>query len=438
MAWLTFTRHPHGAHPSRRRRRISVALLLGLAFTIAACGASTTGSGGPAPTPTPKPTATGAPLPCTSWRIIPSPNGTRYPVSILSAVSALSPSAAWAVGVTYGEGDTIGPVDSLIEQWDGSAWHIVASTGHDVLDGIAAISPRDMWAVGGQLNDGAGAGPLTLHWDGTAWSVVPSAQPADAKVVSLNGVAAITSQDVWAVGGQQAGPDELSQLLVEHWGGAGWQIVSSPPLPPSAAPKRGGSLSAVTRISGTNQLWAVGNWHEWTNLGRGQPLIERWDGTAWQVVASPALPTGAMGGGWSGVVALSATNAWAVGSYAIKNPVDSHPLIAHWDGTRWQIVVANPDAYGELDSVAAAGATDVRAAGSLIAGPGATSGNGQRMPLIQQWNGTAWQIATTPELPSGAISGSLSIATDAAGGYWAVGSYLNAASMYQTLILHCP
>jgi hypothetical protein len=145
-----------------------------------------------------------------------------------------------------------------------------------------------------------------------------------------------------------------------------------------------------------------------------------------------------MGGSWNGVVALSASNAWVVGRYALKNPMDSHPLIAHWDGMRWRIVVASPDVYGELESVDAAGTNDVRAAGSLLTGNGASSGNGQRVPLIEQWNGTAWQIVTTPELPSGAISGSLSIATDGSGNYWAVGSSLTASSVSQTLTLHCP
>ncbi|HEU5438436.1 MAG TPA: hypothetical protein VFU88_04025 [Ktedonobacterales bacterium] len=448
MSWPTDTISPRAVQSSHRWRRIGVALLMGLALIIAACGTTTGGGGRPTPTSKPSPTAT--PVPCTGWRIVASPTNTRYPNSSLSAVSALSPSSAWAVGVNYSEGDTIGPVDSLIEQWDGSAWRVVANSGHGTLNGIAAISPRDIWAVGGQLNYSAGAGALLMHWDGTTWSVVPSAQPAGAKFATLSGVAAIASDDVWAVGGQQIDDDgqRPAPLLVEHWDGASWQIVSSPPLPPSAAPNNGGSFTAVTRIPGTNQLWAVGDWHAWINLGRGQPLIEHWTGTAWQVVPSPALPKGAMGGGWNSVVALSVTNAWAVGSYASKSSPMDHPLIAHWDGTRWQNVMANPDVYGNLHSVAAAGANDARAAGLLMTGPGASSGTGHVVPLIEQWNGTSWQIVTTPALPSGAFLPSdaplqrLHIATDGAGNYWAVGSYLTqpTSNQYQTLplTLHCP
>jgi hypothetical protein len=231
-------------------------------------------------------------------------------------------------------------------------------------------------------------------------------------------------------------PDQLAQPLIERWDGASWQVVSSP-LPPSAAPNRGGVLSAVTRIPGTNQLWAVGGWTQYTVTAPLQPLIERWNGTAWQIVTSPTLPSGAMGGIWYGIVALSETNAWAVGRYSVSNPIDSHPLIGHWDGTRWQIVVASLDVYGELNSVAAASADDVRAAGSLLTGSGASSGNGRRVPLIEQWNGTNWQTVTSP-VPNEAISGPLSMATDDSGNYWAVGSYLNAESVNQTLAMHCP
>jgi hypothetical protein len=435
MVRFPFVAHPHGDPRHGSWRRIGIALLMGLALTVAACGA-TTGGGAP-PTPTPKPTVTPTPTPapCTGWRITPSPTNTKYPNSSLSAVSALSPSAAWAVGSTFTEGQTTNQADSLIAQWDGSAWHIVASvnTSQGGLSAISAIAPTDIWALGGQF----------MHWDGTTWSVMPGVYPTGVRTAGIAGLAAIASNDVWAVGSQMPGPDDQLPFepLVEHWNGMSWQIVSSPPLPPSTNLHNGGYLTAVTRIPGTKQLWAVGRWQEAVSMNRGQPLIERWDGTAWHIVPSPALPTGALLGGWAGVVALSATNAWAVGSFEVKNPMDDHPLIAHWDGTRWQNVVTNPDVYGGLDSVAAAGANDVRAAGTLMTGPGASTGNGHAVPLIEQWNGTTWQMATTPELPSGALFQGLHIASDGSGNYWAVGSYLNAVGgQYQTLplTLHCP
>ena len=62
------------------------------------------------------------------------------------------------------------------------------------------------------------------------------------------------------------------------------------------------------------------------------------------------------------VVALSATDVWAVGNYILPATPSSHTLIAHWDGTSWN-VVPSPDVWGTLTSVAAVGAHDVRAVG---------------------------------------------------------------------------
>jgi hypothetical protein len=433
MSWPIRTPHTRAGRPTRHWHGIGAVLLMAIVLLIAACGPTTGGS--VLPTPTPKSTATATPAPCASWRIVSSPNMPGLPHSALRSVTALSPTQAWAVGVTYAVGDTVGPVNSLIEQWDGSAWQIVASAGYDALAGVAAISSSDVWAVGGQLNYGVVGGivqperPLIMHWDGTAWSVVPSVRPADANAVELSSVTSITSRDVWAVGRQDTGSAHLLQPLVEHWDGAAWHLVSSP-LPQGAT---NGMLTAVTRIPGTNQLWAGGESSKYAVPTLPEPLIERWDGTAWQIVTGPALPNGALGGTWNGLVALSATDAWAVGTYYVRNPVDLHPLIGHWDGTRWT-TVANPEASGELNSVAAAGAHDVRAAGSMLTGSDA---HGRRVPLLERWNGTAWQTMTAPE-PPGALSVPLGIATDGAGNYWAVGSYLTAASVYQTLTLRCP
>jgi hypothetical protein len=429
MLWRTDIASPRVLRSSHLWRRISVALLIGLALTVAACGSTT---GRTQPTPTSQPSATATPVPCTGWRIVASPTNTKYPNSSLSAVAALSPTAAWAVGTTVNYGDTSRQAASLIERWDGSAWHIEASTDAGGLSAVTAISLTDVWAVGSQSYPER---PFIMHWNGTAWSIVPSPSPTGAWSAWLSDVVVITAQDVWAFGGQYSTPpdQQAPQLLVEHWNGASWQIVSSPPLPPTTSRFGGASLSA-TRIPGTNQLWAVGEWHEWIGLGRGEPLIERWNGSSWQIVPSPALPKDARGGGWSSVVALSPSDAWAVGSYGF--PGSGHPLIAHWDGASWQNVVADPNFYGALTSVAASGAHDVRAAGMLLTGSGASSGTGQAVPLIEQWNGITWQTATTPALPSGAHFydwQGLHIATDGAGNYWVVGSY---GGQYQTL--HCP
>ena len=415
-------------------------MLMGLALTVAACGGSTAGGGGAPPTPTVTPSPT--PTPCTGWRVIPSPPGGTYAENDLRAVSALSPTAAWAVGTNWDFG-TVGPGLGLIEQWDGTAWHLLANpTGTngfspaDSLNGVAAVSSTDVWVVGRRLGPAqpGSASPqyvsttLILHWNGTQWSIVPSVNPS-ASSNMLNSVAASAANDVWAVG-EYVNASNAQLPLIEHWDGAAWHVAATPDL--LGVTKS--TLSAVARIPGTQQLLAVGS----TQKSGGSPehlLIERWNGAAWQVVAGPTLPNGALGGSLVGVVALSATSAWAVGGYSGSGGTP-RALIAHWDGATWKLVTS-PMSFASLNSVAAVNASDVRAIGWFETTPG-----GSMEPLILQWNASVWKQVTSP-LPSGASSGSLrlsSITSDGAGNYWIVGTYSTTAhaDRSQTLTLHCP
>ena len=107
--------------------------------------------------------------------MVDSPNlGTGYS---LSGVAAVSTNDVWAVG--YHGDPYYNPIQTLIEHWNGTAWSVVASpnegTNNNELHGVAAVSPNDVWAVG-FYTDSSGAHGQTLveHWNGSAWSVVPS------------------------------------------------------------------------------------------------------------------------------------------------------------------------------------------------------------------------------------------------------------------------
>lgn len=352
----------------RPLRWLVTALVIGLALVMVACG--TGPQAGPSPTATPKPTATATPTPppCSTWRIVPSPNQTQYDESTLNAVSAPSSSVAWAMGGSITDGIA---EQSLIEQWNGGAWHIIANPSRISFSSMVAVSPDDVWAAGYNRTPRAEFTFVSQfeHWNGTRWSTVPSPNSNRPNNFVL-GMAAVSANDVWAVG------KDLS-----------------------------------------------------TNTGL--PLTERWDGTSWQIVASPALPSGAFGSKLNGVVALSPTDAWAVGEYSASDHT-IRTLIAHWNGSVWQ-VVASPDTWGSLASVAAAGPHDVRAVGHMAIG----DGNNQHA-LIEQWDGTSWHTLRGPEPGAAGYSNLSGITTDGAGSYWVVGSYRIADGGGRTLTLHCP
>src|SRR6266516_6849274 len=103
-----------------------------------------------------------------------------------------------------------------------------------------------------------------------------------------------------------------------------WSVVASPDGSGSY-----NVLSGVAAVSASN-IWAVGSYYA-RSAGVYQTLIEHWNGTSWSVVASPNV--GLQSNSLSGVVAVSANNIWAVGSY-YGIPV-GRTLIEHWDGTSW-------------------------------------------------------------------------------------------------------
>lgn len=142
------------------------------------------------------------------------------------------------------------------------------------LNGVVAIASDDVWAVGTRVARGATDLTLAEHWDGTAWMVVPTPNPGTSSN-ELAGVAATSSNDVWAVGTQFTG--SVLTTLVEHWDGISWSVSPSPNPSPTQ-----NQLSAVSALSPTD-VWAVGTGFD----GSFFTLTEHWDGLSWSVVPSP-------------------------------------------------------------------------------------------------------------------------------------------------------
>ena len=99
---------------------------------------------------------------------------------------------------------------TLIEHWNGTAWSIVPSpnggSGNNYLQSVAAISANDVWAVGYYLS--AGYWDLAERWDGTVWTI----STLDPSISSgeLLGVSALSSSDVWLAGYANNGSTWLS------------------------------------------------------------------------------------------------------------------------------------------------------------------------------------------------------------------------------------
>src|SRR6266513_1947902 len=119
----------------------------------------------------------------------PNPSATA---NSLSSVSAVSGSDAWAAG--YYTNNTTHAIDTLILHWDGTTWTQVPSphpsSTQNILRGVSAVSGGDAWAVGWYNKTFSIEDPLIVHWNGTAWTRVPSSHPNSA-LINLSGVSEV-------------------------------------------------------------------------------------------------------------------------------------------------------------------------------------------------------------------------------------------------------
>lgn len=165
-----------------------------------------------------------------AWSQVSAPPAATFS-TYLMGVAASSGSNAWAVGqFNTGGSDKNRP---LILHWNGKTWIRdsklpALSSAVDTLAAVTAVSPSSAWAVG----LGPCIGPsvdcpsrtLILHWNGTTWSVSRSISVSDhTNQNTLTGVAAASASSVWAVGEYfPAAEQEPIHALVQHWNGSAW------------------------------------------------------------------------------------------------------------------------------------------------------------------------------------------------------------------------
>ena len=325
-----------------------------------------------------------------TWHQVASPNEGSEGGGSLRSVAAISNKDIWSVGQYYTVINNESVPQTLAEHWNGTKWSVVStpdpSSTESWLNGVAAASSDDVWAVGWYQDSSGAFYTLIEHWDGTQWSVIPSPNVGGS---GLLGVTAISSDDVWAVGDDDAGS------LVEHWNGSQWSIV------PSANPSNasGVELQGITAFA-NNDIWAVGNYIN-DSTYQTVTLTEHWDGSAWSIVSSPNGGVAGSTNLLTGVAGVSTNDLWAVGYNQHHTPQHKYieqTLTEHWNGTQWS-VVSSPDPSplnSTVYGVAALASNNVWAVGSYK-----DKATGEFPELILHWNGTKWLKVAPPAFETG-------------------------------------
>ncbi len=364
------------------------------------------------------------------YHFVASPNGPAP--NFLVATAAINAGDIWAVGNST---SASGYDQNLAMHWNGVNWTIFPtpnfSAFHNDFNAVAAISTNDVWAVGEYWVDG---GPSMVnifaeHWDGTAWTNVAMTQPAIFNF--LFGVTAISSTNVWAVGTRAA---TIADTLVEHWNGTSWTLMSSAGPSPTD-----NELFSVSAFSATD-VFVVGE--QSVPNGPFQTLAEHWDGTTWATLIAPNLGIAGSSNEILGVNALEAGHAVGVGYGYFTTDVNGNTVTPR-QGAAWDLLAAG----GSTGSTRSGPGTGDNA---LVAvdrsGPGVwavgfwrntVAGPRQNMVFPATWDATShtltWGAMGASDSPSSINNALLAVSAISPYTFWAAGYDTNSLNAAQTL-----
>ena len=253
------------------------------------------------------------------------------------------------------------------------------------LASVSCISASNCTAVGeadpassNTAHGGGGPGyTLAEHWNGTAWKVQATPTPTDAQSggILLQSVKCVSSSFCMAVGNYVTSTSLTGYMFAERWNGTAWQILSIP-NPASA------NLDAVACTTATNCI-AVGDTY---NSGSAVPLAEHWNGTGWTPMAVPTS-TGNV------FTSVSCTSASACTATEESYDATNQALAERWNGKTWAVqTFAVPANYEiSISNVKCISATACTAVGSQY-----DQSISSLLTLAEFWNGSGWQIQSTP------------------------------------------
>lgn len=322
-----------------------------------------------------------------------------------------------------------GPYHSAPDVPPGPNWTLLNSPNinngleNNFLVDVACITADDCWSVGSKEHDSDDSTgryeTLIQHWNGSNWSVVDSPTVVDSPQKRLYGIACNSSTDCWAVG-YSLDQSGYAHSLVERWDGGAWSIVASPT-------DDNGYFRDVA-CTGPNECWAVGYsavFSDW----KISPLVEYWNGTSWTIVESATSNEASTS--LSSVSCVATSDCWASG-YSAGNGSSHHTFVEHWDGNSWSAVASpNPAStlQNDLNQVTCNSSTDCWAVGSSHVN------NNTDLTLIEHWDGAAWTIVNSPSAGNANRSVLNGVKCTMANDCWATG-YTFSNTQGVALILH--
>ena len=286
--------------------------------------------------------------------------------------------------------------------------------------------------VSGALTILGGAASVTaVRAQSPSWTIVPSPNTSASERNGLGGVSCKGTTFCMAAGGYYTGTNPVTaHTEMQKWNGTAWSIVPSPDA--SGSSVTGTYVRSISCLS--SKLCMAAGYYTQSGGHPDQTIIEHWNGTSWSVVASPDVST--VSNDLTSVSCVRSTFCVAAG-YTISSSFVEQTLIEQWNGTAWN-VVTSPDA-GVADFLWGVSCKANSTTGTFCMADGYYDlSSGAQLTLILEWNGTAWSVATSPNpthnvaSPADATLWSVSCVTS--GFCMAAGDYETSSNVQQMLI----
>lgn len=347
----------------------------------------------------------------TSWAAQSTPNPSGAVFASLNAV-ACAAAAACHAGGDYEVSRSTQALVALGESWDGSAWQLEpvvtpAGATSNGLAAVACVSQAFCEAVGSYTDNSGATVSLAEIWNGKTWTIQPTPDPAG---ISLNGVSCISAQFCEAVGFSSA-----TGGAAEQWNGTSWVLQAIPGGGLTSLSCASASFCAATGFDGHVDKWNGSTWSaeaatagitslrsvsctspvfcEAVGAGQfGVQEAEQWDGTSWTLQVVPT-PDGGSSVVLQGVSCTGETSCEVTGWY-FGSTFQQLTLAEAWNGTNWAVQpTPNPDGSfaAQLQGVSCTSPTFCAAVGQY-------SQSVASLTLAEVWDGTAWNLRSTPSV----------------------------------------
>jgi len=267
----------------------------------------------------------------TTWAevALPEVNGQSGPKVQLAGVSCVTAQFCIAVGNVVSGGAEA----PLIEQWNGSAWTVVQSSGSAAtgLEDVSCLNVGFCMAVG--FGGATTSSVFVEQWDGATWTPSSVPNPGTDADAFAYGVSCTTTTFCTMVG--TAGTPPSGAAYVASWDGTTWTPSTLTNSFPDAI-LESVSCVGVTFCTAAGTIGQLGN----------KALIDSWSAAGGWVQATVPTAQGKL----FGVSCFSATACTAVGEY-VPGGGASATLVFTWNGLSWSQPANTPDAPGGLPTI---------------------------------------------------------------------------------------